>query len=439
MRLLLPVLLLTGIASGALAGPWDGLRERSVSRSHQFIVYSADPNARAAIAMDAEDVKDKFLQLLNTGDFWKNPIVIQVNPLDTSNPGQPSSEVRVIDTEEGFKINLNIVLGSDPRQAHFPQQLVRALLLEYAYRNQPALVAAGASYAEPPPWLVDGIASIAADPDPDANAGLFRSLILSGKTPTLAMFLSENPSTLDGPSRHLYSACSMSLLRLLVQLPNGHFLLQGFIRHWPGANADPEAELLKAFPALDSGGQSLEKWWTLGLASLSASDRYQGLSLDETSQQLDAMLTFDVAVDKAGKMQTFTLGQYPAFQKAPGAASALNTLSLRLLGLEARSNPLMREVVAAYQGLAVELAHRQNHHLQARLSALADYRTRLIAHMDQIADYLNWYEATQRTQASGSFDEYIRTADELDKDTETPRTDPISKYMDSIEQELGGN
>jgi hypothetical protein len=344
--------------------------------------------------------------------------------------------VRVIDTEEGFKVDLSIVLGSDPRAAHFPQQLVRALLLEYAYRNQPALVAAGASYAEPPAWLVEGIASLTADPDPDANAGLFRSLILSGKTPTLALFLSEDPSTLDGPSLQLYSACSMSLVRLLADLPNGHFLLQGFIRHWPGPNADPEAELLKAFPALNSGNQSLEKWWTLGLASLSASDRYQGLSLDETSRQLDAALQLSVAVNKAGKTQTFTLDQYPAFQKAPGAAAALNNLSVRLLGLEAQSNPLMREVVAAYQGLAVDLFHHQSHRLQAHLSALADYRARLSAHMDQIADYLNWYEATQRTQASGSFDEYIRTADELEKDPGTPRTDPIAKYMDAMEQEL---
>ena len=196
---LIPLLLLATLASGALAGPWDSLRERSVSRSRQFVVYAADPNARGAVAMDAEDVKEKFLKLLETGDSWKNPIVIQLKPLDPADPGQPPSQVRVIDTEEGFKIDLNIVLGSDPREAHFPQQLVRALLLEYAYRNQPALVAAGASYAEPPAWLVDGIASLTADADPDANAGLFRSLIVSGKTPTLALFLSEKPETLAAP------------------------------------------------------------------------------------------------------------------------------------------------------------------------------------------------------------------------------------------------
>ena len=436
MRRFLTVLLLAGIAAPALAGPWDALRERSVSRSHQFIIYSADPNARAAVAMDAEDVKDKFLKLLDAGDSWKSPIIIQLKPLDTADPSLPPSDLRVINTEEGFKVDLTVVLGPDPREAHFPQQLVRALLIEFAYRNQPALVAAGATYADPPPWLVDGIASLTADPDPDANAGLFRSLILSGKTPTLALFLTENPSTLDGPSRQLYSACSMSLVRLLLDLPNGHVLMQNLIRHWPGANADPEAELLKTFPDLNSSGQSLEKWWTLGLASLSASDRYQGLSLAETFQQLDNTLKFDVVLDKSGKTGTFTLDQYPAFRKDPGATAALNNLSIHLLGLEAQASPLMRGVIGDYQTLAVQLAHHQNVHLQARLSALADYRARLASRMDQIADYLNWYEATQRTEASGSFDEYIRTADQMDKDTPPPRTDPISKYMDSVEQEL---
>jgi len=435
----LPVLLLAAMAVPGRSAPWDMLREKSVSRSHQFIVYASDPNARAAIAMDAEDVKDKFLALLDTNDQWKNPIVIDVMPASAADPTAPISNVQVVNTDDGFKVELDVVLGDNPRQVHFPEQLVRAILLEYAYRNQPALVAPGVAYAEPPPWLVDGISSLTANADPDTaqdNSDLFRSLILSGKTPTLALFLSENPETLDDPSRQLYSACSMSLVRLLTGQPNGRELLQSFIRHCPGPNADPEVELLKAFPALNSGSQSLEKWWTLGLASLSAADRYQGLSLSETSDQLDAMLKFDVVIDKTGKTKTFSLGEYSAYSKAPGAKAALDALTVRLLGLEAQCNPLMREVVAAYQTVVVQLAHHDGHALKTRLAALADYRTRLATHMDQIADYLNWYEATQRTHASGSFDEYVRTADELDKEADTPRPDPISKYLDSVEQQL---
>ncbi|MGA3171918.1 MAG: hypothetical protein ABSE62_13005 [Chthoniobacteraceae bacterium] len=433
------LLLFAALAPAAVATPWDALEHRSISRSHQFVVYASDPNARAQISMAAEDAKDKLLELLNTDDDWKRPIVIVLNPSDTDDPALPPSDVHLIDTEDGFKIELDIVLGDDPRAARFPEQIMRCLLLEYAYRNQPALVEPGATYAEPPGWLVDGFATLAADPDPSDVSELFRGLIQSGNTPSIAEFLSENPATIDDtPSRHLYSACSMSLVRLLLGLPDGPARMRDFIRHLPGPNSDPQAELLKAFPALNSGGQSLDKWWTLGLASLSAADRYEGLSLDETSQQLDALLKFDVVVDKSGKTKSFTLDQYPAFRNAPGAPAALNILGIRLLGLEAQGNPLMREVVGAYQDLAVQLSHRKSSHLQEHLATLADYRQKLLARMDQIADYLNWYEATQRTQASGAFDEYVHTADQLDTsdDTDPNRSDPISKYMDAMEQEL---
>jgi hypothetical protein len=429
------LLLLTAL--GAHGGPWDDLHQRSVSRSRQFIIYSPDPNARSAVAMAAEDAKDKFLQLLDTNDDWKHPIVIDLSQQQTGDPSAPPSLVRLVSTEDGFKVEFNIVLGDDPRAAHFPQQLIRALLLEYAYRNQTRFIQAGGAYFEPPAWLMDGIASLTADPDPDTGSSLFQSLIDSGKTPTLADFLEENPAEIDDtPSRRLYSACSMSLVRLLTEMPGGRAQMRDYIRHWPGPNADAEAELRKAFPSVDTGGQSLEKWWTLGLASLSAEDRYMGLSLAETGQKLDAALTFDVVMTKAGRKERFTLDQYPQFAKAIGGKAALAALSGRLVSLETQCNPLLREVVLGYEELAVQLSHHQSRHFQARLTALAEYRKKLTEHMDQIADYLNWFEATQRTQDSGSFDEYVRTADAMDKVQDPQRNDAITKYMDGVEQAL---
>ncbi len=434
---LLSLCLLLAPFAAAHAGPWDALSHHSVSRSHQFIVYSEDPAACGSVAMAADDTKDALLKLLDTKDSWSRPIIIQVSPLDPTDPATVPSDVRIVNTPDGFKVVLNVVVGPDPAAAHFPQQLLRALLLEYAYRDQPALVAPGVSYPEPPVWLIDGLNTLVTNPDPAAGAGLFRSLIQSGKTPSLGAFLSEKPANLDTPSRTLYSACSMSLVRLLLSLPNGPHLLQSYIRHLPDPTADPEAELLKSFPPLDSGGQSLEKWWTLGLASLAAADRYQGLSLAETSAQLDDTLILNLPIDKAGHTKSFTLDQYPDFQKNPAASATLDTLSLRLLGLEAQASPLMRDVIAAYQTLVVQLAHHQSAHLKSRLASIADYRKRLADHMNDIADYLNWYEATQSTQPSGSFDDYIRTANQLDQPSAAPpRTDPISKYLDSIEQQL---
>ena len=129
------LLLLLGLAPNAFTAPWDVLEHRSVSRSHQFIIYSDDPNARAEIAMAAEDAKDKFLKLLDTNDGWKHPIIIQLKTPDTADPSEPTSDVRIVNTQDGFKVAFTIVLGDNPRAAHFPQQLIRALLLEYAYRD----------------------------------------------------------------------------------------------------------------------------------------------------------------------------------------------------------------------------------------------------------------------------------------------------------------
>jgi len=97
----------------------------------------------------------------------------------------------------------------------------------------------------------------------------------------------------------------------------------------------------------------------------------------------------------------------------------------------------MRDVIGAYQTQVVELAHRKIAHTSMLTRFLAAYRSRLSAHMDQIADYLNWYERDPDARKPAALlDEYIRTADLLDNDPGPPRTDPISKYMDSVQQQL---
>ena len=215
----LPFLFLLVTAAAALA--WDPVVRHTVSRSHQFIVYSNDQNARSRVAAYADDTKDQFLKFLQLDDAWTQPIVIQLNPADAADPGRPPSDVLICNTEDGFKVQLDVVMGPDMRQARFPQQLIRALLLEYTYRGQPALVRAGTAYAEPPPWIVEGLANLLADPDPQTGSELFRSLIASGKTPVLSTFLAEKADDLDTPSRAVYAACSTSLVKLLAELPGG--------------------------------------------------------------------------------------------------------------------------------------------------------------------------------------------------------------------------
>ena len=192
--------------------------------------------------------------------------------------------------------------------------------------------------------------------------------------------------------------------------------------------------MLKVFPSLNSGADGLEKWWELGLARLSAADRYQGLSLAETNQQLDLVLKIDLPNPKTGEKQEYTLSQYPQFHHNPGAKAALAAMAERLIGLGAQANPLLREVVGTYQELATGLIKGKSRRLDQQVAAVEEYRRRINERTEAIADYLNWYEVNEQKNESGSFDEYIRTAEAAEKDPE--RHDSISKYLDGFERQI---
>jgi hypothetical protein len=55
--------------------------------------------------------------------------------------------------------------------------------------------------------------------------------------------------------------------------------------------------------------------------------------------------------------------------------------------------------------------------------------------MDQVDDYLNWFEATQTTTESGAFAGYLKSA--AKSEAEHRRRDAISVYLDSVELQLG--
>jgi len=73
--------------------------------------------------------------------------------------------------------------------------------------------------------------------------------------------------------------------------------------------------------------------------------------------------------------------------------------------------------------------------VDVRLKNIAQYRGMVSLRMEQVADYLNWFEATQMVTRSNSFEDYMKTANELSGDA-PKRDDLISKYLDGIELQL---
>ena len=414
------------------------LQQRSISKSAQFIVYSPEVRLRLAITAYAETAKQDVLEALSLGDHWKFPIVIDLRRPASTDTGGLLSQDRLIQTEDGWKVQINVVLrDGEFKQVRFPQLVIRAILLELAYREHPPEV--GSRYTEPPSWLVEGLAQNmqvrATGSAP--NSALFRQLIETGRLPKIRDFLNDNVEVMDPTSLAVYGACANSLVEMLVGTANGQVCLARMLKGLGESQGDPVAQLLKYFPALGGSETDLEKWWTLGLARSSALDRHLALTLPETDARLAPLLRLAVVTDEKKKTSAeFALTEYKTFLKYPGARAVLWAQSVELAKLLNHAHPLLRPAVLEYQRIVSELARGKTRRMDEALVAAAKYRALVVDRMGQTDDYLNWYEATQMPEQSGAFEDFIQGAKALEKWTPPKRNDAISNYIDQLQREF---
>ncbi|MDD5349814.1 MAG: hypothetical protein PHQ12_06350 [Chthoniobacteraceae bacterium] len=412
--------------------------QRSISKSGQFVVYCPDIRLRLAVMGYAETAKHDVLETLGLGDHWKFPIVIDLRKPASTDTGRPLSQVSLIQTDGGWKTEIDVELREGEfKKIRFPQLVIRAILLELAYRDHPPEI--GVVYPQPPSWLIEGLAQTmqtrATGIQPDA--ALFRQLIETGRLPKIADFLKSNVDAMDPTSLAVHDACAASLLDLLAGTPGGKSGLARLIKGLPDSNGNDMELLLKYFPALGGNETALEKWWTLGLAHTSAADSHLALSVPETDARLTPLLKLTLVTDPKTKATTdYAITDYKAYLKNPDAKPALMESFKGLAVLLSQAHPLMRPVVWEYQRIAGELARGKTRGMDKALEAIAGYRQLIVARMDKIDDYLNWYEATQMPEQSGAFNDFLEGAKAAETRTPPKRNDSISKYIDQLEREF---
>ncbi len=429
------------LLAGAWTSPGADLLTKSFSRSKQFVVYAADGAVRGGIGSVAEETKTAVLAALGLKDQWKLPIVIDLRPPDAGMPNaRPPSRLILGQTGAGLKVELDLLLGAAGRDNRIRDELVRAILLELAYRDH-ATLPAGLTYNLPPPWLVEGLSAYLENEENGLSASLFAALLPASQTLSLEDLLARNPAALDSTSRTVYRAYAFTLVRLLVQeLPGGKAGLAGFIHDLPGVAMDSErgaGALRSHFPELASSADSLDKWWSLSLARVAASDQYQAFSLEETDRQLTGALTFPApASSKDAAPRSLTLSDYKEIIALKDRKRILEPVQQALLALSARANPLVRPEVEEYQLIVAELIRGKAGGLDERLQKLAARRTEALTRKASIDDYLNWYEATQLKTASGAFESYFRAARQVKAENDVRRPDAISTYLDGLALEF---
>ena len=420
------VLAFPALAEGASPG-------QSISTSRQFIVYGTEIALRGAICDLAELTKRDLLALLDERDAWATPIVINAQYPQANLPELPRLAVNLSQTGFGLKLQLDVTINADISRPEVRREILRALLLEIIYRGE-SNIPAGAVYASPPDWLLDGVPAQPSDLPIERVSNLLALPVTTRSVLSLEKFLHQRPELLDAPGRLLYRAYSFALVDLLIGAPEGRRQLGRFIVDLRSASNDPMAELRKHFPGIFDSGEGAESAWEKQIARLATEQPNQLLSSAETEKMLAEALR--IRISNRGVEKIYHLAEFPAFLKLPSAKQVLAVLAQDLGRLGARAHPLYRPIVTEYAQVTRFLMRGKTRGITAKLGRLQGTRREAVAQMRAIDDYLNWFEATRLRGLSGAFADYLKAAESAARPPRTKR-DPISIYLDALETQFG--
>ena len=407
IALCLLLVTLTAIPMASLRARPAGILPHSVSRSRQFTVFAQDITMRNAVGSLGEDLKAELLRALDLRDDWKLPIVVDLRAPDPGAPDtRPPVRLSMAQTGLGLKIELDLLIGE-------------ATL--------------------PPPWLVEGFSAYIENGESGVSGGVFAALLPTTEALPISDFLARDPTKMDSTSQAVYRAYAFNLVSLLLDdMEGGRAGMVSFIRDLPklpSEEARNAGVLSQHFPQLAATPDSLEKWWTIGLAKLASSDRYQAYSVQETEDHLRQLLSVTGPVDPRKPVaKVYQLTDFEAFTPLKQNRQILQPTREGLVLLSGRSNPLCRPIVLGYAAVVESLQHNHTKGVAERLAELAVARSAVLKRREDITDYLNWYEATQVTDPSGAFDAYFRSARQAERSSNAARPDAISAYLDEMNQ-----
>ena len=186
--------------------------------------------------------------------------------------------------------------------------------------------------------------------------------------------------------------------------------LAEFIADLPEARSDALSDLIVHFKKLGGSIENAERVWNANVTQIATSNGYESLTVSETERRLETSLQFQFPKSKQPE-KFWKLEDYREFIRLPERATVLNGLSENLMVLGVRANPVCRPIVLEYQQIASTLAHGKTRGVDRRLTRLSNARETLTARVQQIDDYMNWFEGTQSSARSGTFVEYLKSAE----------------------------
>ncbi len=442
--------------------PGSGDGESSV-HGGQFRVYGKVKEQRTVLLEEAEATRRMLTAALGMDPVFTFPVVMQIRETSAIRPGQPAVWSAISQTDDGFRMEINLVPKNNAVDGPLlRQELVRCLLAEMLLRPHAASDLSGRD-TPPPDWLLHGVLELLDYQALGRPSDAFSTVFRLGRVLSIDDIFAADPRFMDSVSSMIYRSSCCGLLLMLMEQKNAGQGVKELFKILALMSGDDATAIARACPDLNLSGNSLGKWWSLQLATMAQPGMDELLSPHETEEQLSRALRMELPPEPtvaakprkglaklfgkkksgtpeteqqpAAVTQTCSLEEYSRVLPRKDRAAILGRVNLALTQMALRAHPLYRPLIGQYQALIKALSDgKKEKEAAATLASLAGLRRTLQRDLQKSEDYLDWYEATQTDGISSAFDGYLRTVEALTRPA-APRRDPLCRYLNLMESE----
>lgn len=263
----------------------------STSSSGQFVVHGPDLQIRGYFAAHCDEVAGRLRQLLRDDQSWSLPIVVALKLPPDVDPAAPAVKTSISKiTHGGFHLQLALQVRHDLRLADLDRELIRILLAERILRPHKDIATTRSSIL--PDWLLTGVNQALAFRTRSRPSAVFAAVFRTGRIYGIEEILSASVGDLDALSRSIYETSCCALVLALLDQTEGPARFSRFLGSLAADNREDRELLAACFPALALSASSLNKWWSIQMASLATPSVFETLGPTATKNELEAALTF---------------------------------------------------------------------------------------------------------------------------------------------------
>jgi hypothetical protein len=297
----------------------------------QFIIHGKDLQTRGPFSARCGDIAEGLRRLLKDDEPWVLPIVVALKTapdLVLADPPVKTSISKI--TSGGFHLQVTVQIRPDLRPAALDAEITRILIAERILRNHAEITTKRSMVL--PDWLLTGVSQAMTFRDRSRPSAVFAAIFRSGKIYSIEEILDTAPGELDALSRTLYETSCCALVLALLDQVDGPMRLRKFLSMLAVDSRDDRELLNFCFPTLALSSSSLNKWWSLQMASLATPTVFETLGPTETQKALTEALTlrYETTVESAPKRSTAAPAEIAAAEETPEEKK--QPLLVRLLG-----------------------------------------------------------------------------------------------------------